>query len=266
MNPDTSIKYAVYDLLAYFSSQPGDIKRCPVCNGALSKSMISPSKAVVAYLATATIGHHEFSHLYECSACQWWAVRESWDDFEHIGQTFDSLIVNLADGTERTNRRGSSWHLALEDVDVYRNEKPLPDTLGKLFGGGKKIRSDVLKPGDRVYIVAHTTKQERITDEAVTVNLTGRQGIVVSYAEYYAYYEQQLKEWHKTQELPIDEMTVQAKFQKVDRAKRVIEKGFAYAIRLEKLNSVSADRSGDRKLYKAGEVYLIEASHVKKID
>lgn len=266
MSSETSVKYAVYDLRTYFSSQPGEIMRCPICGSLPSKSAISPSRAVADYLATATMPEHEFSCLYKCSACQWWAVWESWGDREFWGQDFSSLIVSVIDGAEKTGWQISPWSQVLENVDVYSNELPLPDTLGKIFGSAEKTRSDVLKPGDKICIRANITVRQPFDDTyQYQLATRGSQGLIVSFAEFKAAYEPQLKERYKI-ENPRNELffaMLQIKFR---QAQEEIRRGICYAVRLEKFEPTLTSRTGNHNLCKAGEIYLMETSYLKKID
>ena len=142
MSGETSVKFAVYDLRTYFSKQPGDIGCCPVCGGSLSRSNIDPSVCVSKDLSVMNlIPRHDFSYLYECKACKWWAVRESWSLCEWY-KDFDFLIVGEVEGTgpaiENTNRQVMPWDQVLQNEHLYANAMPLPDILGKLFVGGEK--------------------------------------------------------------------------------------------------------------------------------
>jgi hypothetical protein len=142
MSFEASARFAVYNLRAYFSRQPGDIRCCPVCGSLLSRSNIDPSECVSKDLSNpGLIPIHEFSHLYECRACQWWAVRESWTLGE-TGQEYDFLIVGAAAGKgrvlENTDQQVLPWNQVLANEHLYDSALPLPDILGKLFVGGKR--------------------------------------------------------------------------------------------------------------------------------
>lgn len=264
MSSETSVKYAVYDLRTYFSCQPGEIMHCPICGSLPSKSAINPSRAVADYLTTATMPEHEFSCLYECSTCQWWAVWESWGDREFGGQDFSSLIVSVIDGTEKIDLQATPWHQILEDADIYRNELPLPDTLGKLFASVEKIRSDVLKPGDKICIRANITVRQPF-DDAYQLAIRGSQGTIVSLTEFKAAYEPQLKELYKI-ENPENEFFFEMLQLMFEQAQEEIRQGIRYAVRLEKIEPTLTSRSGDHNLCKAGEIYLIETSYLEKMD
>ncbi len=144
---ETPVKFTVYNLRTYFSRQPGDIKCCPACGSSLSRSHIHPSRWVSDQLSIpGYIPRHEFSHLYECTACQWWAVRESWTLCE-IGMELDYLVVGEAKGTksaaEETDSWTSPWIQVLENENLYRSSMSLPDILGQLFAGGEKKIADI---------------------------------------------------------------------------------------------------------------------------
>ena len=137
------MKLAVYNLRTYFSKQPGDIRCCPACGSALSLSTIQPSKGVAEQISdVGLIPTYDFSQLYECRVCHWWAVRESWSLLE-IYQDYDYLVVGEAEekGTplENIDRPAEPWNEVLKNERLYENALPLPRTLGELFMGGKRI-------------------------------------------------------------------------------------------------------------------------------
>ncbi len=140
MSRRTSVKYTVYDVRAYFSKQPGDIRRCPACGGPLARSDIEPSKSVSDDLAEwSLIPVHEFSCLYECGACQWWAVRESWTLCEYYKE-YDFLVVGEAGWKGKPSKNADPrvlpWKQVLENKQLYCGTSPLPAHLGELFVGG----------------------------------------------------------------------------------------------------------------------------------
>lgn len=133
--------YAVYNLMFYFSRQPADIRCCPVCGNSLSESHIGPSKAVVVALSQdSLIPVHDFSRLFRCSKCPWWAVWESWS-YRECNSGADFLIVAEGSGGELdyTNQQSPPWSLVLEDEHIYDRTMSLPDDLGQLFVGGERI-------------------------------------------------------------------------------------------------------------------------------
>ena len=133
--------YAVYNLISYFSRQPTNIRCCPVCGNSLSEFPIGPSKAVaVALSESCLIPVHDFSRLFRCSACPWWAVWESWA-FRECNSQADFLIVAEGRGgvLDETNQQASSWSQVLKNAHIYDQAMPLPDDLGQLFVGGERI-------------------------------------------------------------------------------------------------------------------------------
>lgn len=138
MGSRTTVKYVAYNLRTYFSRQPEDIKHCPSCGELPSVQSIQPSKVVFNYLASASMPWHNFSYLYQCGTCQWWAIREGWGDHECCSHEFDYLIVCETEGIEGANKQVPSWRRALKHKNIYNNEMPLPNTLGLLFQDGKK--------------------------------------------------------------------------------------------------------------------------------
>jgi predicted RNA-binding Zn-ribbon protein involved in translation (DUF1610 family) len=135
MSCSTSTSYVVYDLRSYFAKQPGNLRLCPNCGKNISVSTLSPSKVVTRSLGGATIPCHEFSVLYKCEACSWWAIRESWGDREWSDGP-DYLVVEQENPTERRSSQVQPWEQILEDLNLYKHTRPLPENLGKLFIGG----------------------------------------------------------------------------------------------------------------------------------
>jgi hypothetical protein len=86
------------------------------------------------------IAIHDFTRLYTCRICHWWAVWESWGYYECNGQA-DYLIV-----VEETSRvfdvrspQGGPWSEILQNTHIYDRAKALPELLGQLFTGGKRV-------------------------------------------------------------------------------------------------------------------------------
>jgi len=140
MNSTASPKYIVYDLRTYFSQQPGHMQGCPICGKSILVAAIHPSKAVESDLSHGSlIPVHDFSCFYECSACHWWAVRESWG-FREASSELDYLVVGEtnADGS-RDQQSATPWREISQLEDLYDHVEPLPDQLGQLFVGGHRL-------------------------------------------------------------------------------------------------------------------------------
>ena len=136
MSSKTSVNYVAYDLRGYFSRQPGDLRICPSCGMNISVVHLSPSKVVADFLAVALIPSHEFSVLYECKSCHWWAIRESWGDREASDGPDCLVVVNedsVSDASQTSNQDASPWSEVLKNEHLYDQVLPLPDKLGRLF-------------------------------------------------------------------------------------------------------------------------------------
>ena len=132
--------YIVYNIRTYFSQQPGPIKRCPVCGKSILVTGIHPSKAVVRDLAHGSlIPVYAFSCLYGCSACHWWAARESWA-LREVSSELDYLVVGVTDPERNTDQPAIPWSQISQLEDLYDHSEPLPDHLGQLFTGGPRKR------------------------------------------------------------------------------------------------------------------------------
>jgi hypothetical protein len=131
-----SDKYVVYSIGNALSGPPLDINRCPICDALLSISDVTPSKRVLNEVSERQFGSiHLFSHLFACKECHWWAVRESWTNYEY-GHTFDFLITGTT--VEGTECHTSAWSQVMEVEDIYQRVMPLPEKLMQRFAGGKK--------------------------------------------------------------------------------------------------------------------------------
>jgi hypothetical protein len=221
---------------------------------------VAASRAVAAYLETATIPEHEFTRLYECRGCGWWAIWESWGDREYFGQDFTSVIVSVGEGTQ------AGWKEALQDADAYEHEQPLPESLGQIFVGGKKKKPALLQPGDRVRIVEDVVVHHPTRALSMNFLITqGTQGVIVELSAY----EAQMQRLQ-----PKD--TSHYSFQEGGRrlvdmswAEMEIREGRCYAVRLGKIEPVSrsrpapAERTGGLDLGKEGMIYLVYVSDVE---
>src|SRR5574339_149079 len=109
MSSENTPGFAVYNLRNSFSKEPKEINHCPLCEDLLLKFNIPASKAIVDQLFHYSGFHYDYSHLDECPACQWWAIRESWLDIGANGW-YDFLI---------TGEKGSAWYQILVNRDIY---------------------------------------------------------------------------------------------------------------------------------------------------
>lgn len=140
MHSTVMFKYVVYDLRTYFSQQPGHMKRCPVCGKPIQVTSIHPSKEVESDLSHGSlIPVHDFSCFYGCSACHWWAARESWG-FRECDSELDFLVVGETDNEGNTDQQSTPWRQISQLDDLYSHVEPLPDHLGQLFDGGQRKR------------------------------------------------------------------------------------------------------------------------------
>lgn len=133
MNLNTSANYVVYDMRSYFARQPGHLSLCPNCGKNISVMNISPSKVVTDSLTAATMPSHEFSVLYKCEACHWWAIRESWGDREGSDGPDYLVVVNensVLDSSQTPDQDASPWSLALKSERLYDKPLRLPVALG----------------------------------------------------------------------------------------------------------------------------------------
>ena len=251
MSSETSVKYAYYYLYPkQYVNPPNRLRGCPVCGGALSESRISPSKAVTSFLATATIPNHNFSQLYECPICHWWAVWESFGDAEY-SPDYSFLIASLSDDQVAVDK---PCNQALENENVYELDMPLPKSLEQVLVGGKKRVLDLPKPGDKVCLVGdvHMLRDpEAVPFEWVPLFIGGSEGIVVDDEELYDLIKVQPFGPEYARNLLI-------------RLKANLHARNCCPIRLEKLVVSYSKRR--RNSCKEGLIYFIDAADIKKMD
>lgn len=94
-----------YDLRTYFDKEPGDLSVCPMCLGRLNRLAVSPSAEGCRVLRSGTFPHIDFTHLYTCTECKWWSVRESGSDAE-VDCEWDCIVTGVA----------KQWDLSSKDV------------------------------------------------------------------------------------------------------------------------------------------------------
>jgi hypothetical protein len=252
MSSKTSINYAFYYLYPKQYVNPPDrlIKGCPKCAGALSKSSISPSKAVTSFLDSATMPYHNFSHLYECPTCHWWAVWESFGDAEY-SPDYHFLIASLSDDDQVSLPK--PWNQALENENVYDHDVPLPKSLEQVLVGGKKRILDLPTPGDKVRLVGdvHMLRDpEAVPFEFVPLFIGGSEGTVVD--------DEELYDLIKDQHVGLEPEYVR---NLLIRLKANLDARNCCPIRLEKLVIPHTRQSSCKK----GEIYLIDAADIVKM-
>lgn len=138
MVSSTSDNYIVYFLRDYFSIQPGHLHQCPSCGKSISVTDLPPSKKVTDYLEQATYPSHNYTVLYKCTDCHWWAIRESFIDYE-LSDGQDYLVVcnekSPTDISQTPNQDASPWTMVLKRKYYSVGTPPLPDTLRRLLLG-----------------------------------------------------------------------------------------------------------------------------------
>lgn len=261
MNSENSVNYAVYELYPkQYVKPPDGFRCCPVCGGALSKSTILPSKAVTSYLAYATMPYHIFSHLYECPTCHWWAVWERFGDAEY-SPDFQFLIASRSNDDHVPLDK--PWNPALENENAYDHDMLLPESLEQVLIDGKKRITDLPKPGDKVRLVGDVHMLQDL--ELVPLYIGGSEGTVVTDEELYAITKDKIKEemteWLKEMIKDDREGYIKNEF---ERLKFIMEAKNCCPIRLEKL--VVSDGRWHPNSCKKGEVYLISAADIQKMD
>ena len=287
MSSVTSVKYAVHQLIPkQYVYPPDGFRCCPNCGGTLSKSDILPSKAVTNVLDMATMGYNDFSNLYECTTCHWWAIWECFGDAEgsfHVHY----LIVSLDDSNQ--SPQDKTWSQVLNEENVYghnyNRDMPLTKSLEQVLEGGKRRILNLPRPGDKVLLVGdvHSVRNpEKIPFELIPLFIAGSEGTVVSSDELHDLIKNETKqeiEWHKKQSLEFKK-TASEKGWEVNESDfdfnideyikgtiykwdLILEMMNCCPIRLEKL--VVQPGKESQNLCKKGEIYLIDAANIQKI-
>ena len=278
MSSGISMNYAVYQLIPkQFVYPPDGFRCCPNCGGTLSKSDISPSKAVTSYVDTATMGYNDFSNLYECPTCHWWAVWECYGDAEAT-QHFHYLIASLGD--ENQSSQDEPWNKVLVNEHVHDHDVSLPKSLEQVFIGGKRRILALPRIGDKVRLIGDVHmvwNPETIPFEMTPLFIGGSEGTVVSSNELYDLVKNENKEnleLYKTsmleaktrwKEYDVDIDVEVDKYIKsaVYRWSLILEMMNCCPIRLEKL--VVQPGKERQNTCKKGEIYLIDAANIQKI-
>lgn len=96
-----------YDLRSSFEKQPGDFSCCPMCASSITRTALPTSAAGLEFRRWAFIPLIDFTYLFTCPECKWWAIRESGADREVRGE-WDYLAV----GTVK------KWELSSKDIPI----------------------------------------------------------------------------------------------------------------------------------------------------
>ena len=252
MSLESSVHYVVFALYPkQYVEPPIEIRCCPNCGGALSKSKVAASKAVTSWLADAIMPYHGFSYLYDCPVCHWWAVWESFGDAEY-SPDFHYLLTSRTDSHSQSLT--TPWKIALEDEKAYDNEALLPKSIEQVLVGGKKRILDLPTAGDKVRLVGdvHMIQDpEAIPFEWVPLFIGGSEGIVVQDEELYDL-------------IPGQPLGPESAKNLLIRLKAHIHARNCCPVRLEKVVIPPGRQSHDA--CKRGDLYLIDAADVQKIE
>lgn len=251
MCPENAPQFAVYNLRKSFSKEPNGINDCPVCGDLLLKFNIPPSKAVVDQILHHSDFHYDYSHLYKCPSCTWWAIRESWLEIEW--GWYDFLIEG-----EAADLKDAAWQQVLENRDVYFEAKTCPKTIRQLFA--QKDIHDYFVPGDKVRLRVDVVVRQPV-GIAPPVCLRGSKGDIAREGEYLARYTQQLKDWCASENILLDDIVKRAMLQEV---KAKLESGRCCAVRLQSPAPMPTERSEKFGVCKTGEIYLIETADLER--
>jgi len=247
MSSENTPRFAVYNLRNSFSKEPKEINHCPVCKDLLLKFNIPPSKAIIDQILHYSGFHYDYSHLYECLSCEWWAIRESWLDIGANGW-YDFLI---------TGEKGSAWPQILENRDIYFEATTMPDTFKRLFT--QKDINNHFVPGDQVHLCTNYVVRQPL-GILPPLCVRGSQGVIVRNSEYAAQYVAQLKGWNVSENILLDDIVKRALLHESQAA---LESGICYAVRLQHI--VPTETIEKFGLCKVDEIYLFEASDLERL-
>lgn len=85
-------EFDVYDVRQSFDKEPPHYQHCPMCAEPLTTDKIHQS-AYAKHFASITTMPVVDTMLYQCTHCQWWAIRESGADYEIPGGDWDFLVA-----------------------------------------------------------------------------------------------------------------------------------------------------------------------------
>lgn len=141
--------YAVYDLRAAFSRQPGNPTRCLHCGEALALSQVSPSQTVKDHLNDFLNLYttHDFSLLYFCENCHWWCIRESWSWREFSNADFDFIVVGVVSDDSPGESDEKPWLKPMTNPAIYENRPIVPKNIAVLFQNVSKSKAKDFKKG-----------------------------------------------------------------------------------------------------------------------
>jgi hypothetical protein len=239
--------FAVYNLRNSFCEEPNEINNCPVCKDLLLKFNIPPSTAVVDQALHYSGFHYDYSHLYECPSCQWWAIRESWLDIGANGWC-DFLI---------TGEKSSAWRQILANRDLYFEATTLPDSLKQLLI--QKDRTNHFMPGDPVRLSSNVVVRQPL-GMSPPLCVRGSAGVIVWNSEYSTQYAEQLKDWYVSENNLLQDVVKRAMLHEVQAA---LESGRCYAVRLEHI--VPTETTEKFGLCRVDEIYLFNASNLERL-
>jgi hypothetical protein len=142
-----------------------------------------------------------------------------------------------------------AWSQILENENAYNHHMPLPKSVEQVLIGGQKRIIEIPIPGQRVRLIGnvHVLRD----GELEPLFIGGSEGVAVSDEELYASIENQ-------------HLNPESARNHVIRLKSIIEATNCYPIRLKKL--VVSDDRWHPDSCKEGEIYLIDAADIKKMD
>ena len=71
---------------------------------------------------------HDFTILFTCKNCDWWCVRESWNDVDYENASWDFLVVGLEENDESgmmADLPETPWESALKNERLYAKSNPM---------------------------------------------------------------------------------------------------------------------------------------------
>ena len=95
---------------------------CPHCQGALLGREINPTRGGERFQESATIPLLE-TRLYECRACDWWAVRETRIDCELDDGATDYLLVPLERQSDELTF--APWEQLVDETSCWAASRPM---------------------------------------------------------------------------------------------------------------------------------------------
>ena len=133
------MKTVCYDILSLHKNNLA-LKTCPACQAELCHRDVDHSLASDEFCQTAADPVIS-THLITCSHCNWWALREKWEDRELYAPSVSDMIM-MEEGSIDADKPAQhpSVEQLLRDQTCWKNPDFISSTLAvQLFGSAQML-------------------------------------------------------------------------------------------------------------------------------